>query len=153
PSAGGAPTLVTKLASGELVHRWPQVLPGGKAVIFSAYSSMYGLDSATVQVLSLRDSRRKTLVHGGTWGRYLPSGHLVYINKGTLFAVPFDLDRLEVRGTPAPVLEGVAYSEAWGSAQIDFSRTGTLVYRSSRVGGELVTVQWLDSNGNTRPLL
>jgi serine/threonine-protein kinase len=153
PSAGGAPTPVTELAPGEVVHRWPQVLPGGNAVLFNAYGSMYGLDSATVEVLSLRDGRRKTLVHGGTWGRYLPSGHLVYINKGTLFAVPFDLDRLEVHGTAMPVLEGVAYSEAWGSAQIDFSRTGTLVYRSSRVGGGLVTVQWLDSNGNTRPLL
>jgi serine/threonine-protein kinase len=153
PSAGGAPTPVTKLAPGEVIHRWPQVLPGGKAAIFSAYRSMYGLDSATVQVVSLRDGRRKTLVHGGTWGRYLLSGHLVYVNKGTLFAVPFDLDRLEVHGTPTPVLEGVAYSEAWGSAEIDFSRTGTLVYRSSRTGGGLVTVHRLDGSGNTRPLL
>lgn len=153
PSTGGAPKPVTKLAPAEVVHRWPQVLPGGKAVIFSAYSSMYGLDSATVEVLSLRDGRRKTLVRGGTWGRYLPSGHLVYINKGTLFAVPFDLDRLEVHGTPTPVLEGIAYSTAWGSAQIDFSRTGALVYRSSKTGGELVTVQWLDGSGNARPLL
>src|SRR5215471_11120284 len=127
PSAGGAPTPVKKLAPGEVVHRWPQVLPGGKAVIFSAYSSLYGLDSATVEVLSLRDGRRKTLVRGGTWGRYLSTGHLVYINKGTLFAVPFDLDRLEVHGTAAPVLQEVAYSESWGSAEIDFSRTGTLV--------------------------
>src|SRR5262249_45759578 len=70
-----------------------------------------------------------------------------------LFAVPFDLDRLEMHGTPTPVLEEVAYSTAGGSAQIDFSRTGALVYRSSRTGGELVTVQWLDGSGNTRPLL
>ena len=114
---------------------------------------MYGLDSATVEVLSLRDGRCKTLVRGGTWGRYLPSGHLVYINKGTLFAVAFDLDRLEVHGTPTRVLDGVAYSTAWGSAQIDFSRTGTLVYQSSRTGAGLVTVQLLDGSGNTRPLL
>ena len=153
PSAGGAPTPVTKLAPGEVVHRWPQVLPGGKAVLFSVYSSLYGLDSATVEVLSLRDGRRKTLVRGGTWGRYLPTGYLLYINKGTIFGIPFDLDRLEVHGTATPVMEGVAYSEASGSAQIDFSRIGTVVYRSSRVGGELVTVQWLDGYGNARPLL
>jgi serine/threonine-protein kinase len=153
PSAGGAPTPVTKLAPGEVVHRWPQVLPGSKAVIFSAYSSMYGLDSATVEVVSLRDGRRKTLVRDGIWGRYLPTGHLVYINKGTLFAVPFDLDRLEVHGTPTPVLEGIAYNAAWGSAEIDFSRTGTLVYRSGRTGRGLVTVQLLDGDGNIRPLL
>jgi serine/threonine-protein kinase len=153
PSAGGAPTPVTKLASGEVVHRWPQVLPGVKVVIFSAYGSMYGLDSATVEVLSLTNGRRKTLVRGATWGRYLPTGHLVYINKGKLLAVPFDLDRLEVRGTPEPVLEEVGYSAAWGSAEIDFSRTGTLVYQSSRTGAGQVTVQWLDASGKTRPLL
>jgi len=144
---------LTALAPGEIAHRWPQVLPGGKAVIFSAYNSMTGLDGATIEVQSLRDSHRKTLVRGGTWGRYLISGHLAYINKGTLFAVPFDPERLEVHGTPTPVLEGVEYSAAWGSAQIDFSRVGTLVYRSSKVGGGLVTVQWLDASGNSRPLL
>lgn len=146
-------TALTELAPGEIAHRWPQILPGGKAVLFSAYRSMTGLDGATIEVQSLRNRRRKTLVRGGTFGRYLASGHLVYINQGTLFAVPFDPDRLELHGTATPVLEEVAYSAAYGSAQIDFSRTGTAVYRSSRVGAGLVTVQWLDAAGNVRPLL
>ncbi|MGH9454161.1 MAG: winged helix-turn-helix domain-containing protein [Terriglobia bacterium] len=153
PSAGGTPVPVTELAPGEIVHRWPQILPGGKAVLFSAYRSLAGLDGATIEVVSLTDGRRKTLVRGGTYGQYLPSGHLVYINQGTLFAAPFDADRLEVHGTPTPVLENVAYSAAKGSAQIDLSRTGTLVYQSSKAGSGLVTVQWLDESGNTRPLL
>ena len=153
PSAGGTPTRLTELAPGEIAHRWPQILPGGRAVLFSAYSSMTGLDGATIEVQSLRDGHRKTLVRSGTWGRYLPSGHLVYINKGTLLAVPFDPERLEVHGTPTPVLEEVEYSTAWGSAQIDFSRAGTLVYRSSKTGGGLVTVQWLDASGETQPLI
>jgi serine/threonine-protein kinase len=153
PSAGGTPARLMELAPGEIAHRWPQILPGGKAVLFSAYTSMTGLDGATVEVLSLREGRRKTLVRGGTFGRYLLSGHLVYIDKGTLFAVPFDLNRLEVHGTPVPVLEDVAYSAAWGSAQIDFSKTGTLVHRSSKAAGGLVTVRWLDESGNEQPLL
>ena len=104
--------------------------------------------------MSLGDHRRKTLQRGGTFGRYLPSGHLIYVNKGTLFAVPFDLETLAVRGTPSPVLEQVAYSPGNGSAQFDFSRTGTLVYRSGgAAGGGLVTVQWLDGAGKTQPLL
>jgi DNA-binding winged helix-turn-helix (wHTH) protein len=152
-SAGGKPTPLTELAPGEMVHRWPQILPGGKAVLFSAYRSLAGLDGATIEIVSLRDGRRKTLLRGGTWGRYLASGHLVYVNNGTLFAVPFDSDRLEVRETPTPVLEDVAYSAANGSAQIDFSRNGTLVYRSSKAGSGLVTVQWLDESGATQPLL
>jgi serine/threonine-protein kinase len=98
---------------------------------------------ATIEAQSLRDGRRKTLVRGGTWGRFLASGHLVYVNQGTLFAVPFDPERLEVHGTPTPILEEVAYDSAWGSALIDFSHTGMLVYRSSKAAGGLVTVQWL----------
>jgi serine/threonine-protein kinase len=153
PSTGGTPTAVTELATGEIVHRWPQILPGSKAVLFSAYRSLAGLDGSTIEVMSLRDGRRKTLVRGGTWGRYLPSGHLVYIDQGTLFVIPFDPDRLEVRGTPMPVLEEVAYDAALGAAQIDFSRTGAVVYRNGRTASGLVTVQWLDEPGNTRPVL
>jgi len=153
PSSGGTPIPVTELAPGETAHRWPQILPGGKAVLFSAYRSLAGLDGATIEVVSLRDSRRKMLVRGGTYGRYLSSGHLVYIDQGTLFAVPFNLDRLEVHGSPTPILENVAYDMALGSAQIDFSRTGAVVYRNSKIGTGLVTVQWLDESGNTRPLL
>jgi serine/threonine-protein kinase len=79
---------------------------------------------------------------------------LVYLNKGTLFAVPFDPGKLEVHGTPSPVLEDVAYNTANGSAQFDFSRNGTLVYRGGgAIAGNLVTVQWLDASGKTEPLL
>ncbi len=153
PSVGGPPTPVTTPARGEIVHRWPQILAGGKVVLFTSYPSVTGLEGAAIEVVSLADRRQTILVHGGTWGRYLRSGHLVYIDKGTLFALPFDSDRLELRGAPTPVLEEIAYSTAWGSAQIDVSQSGTLVYRASRTGEGLVTVQWLDGTGNTRPLL
>ena len=153
PSAGGPPTSVTDLQSGEVTHRWPQILPGGKAVLFTASSSA-AFDAANIEVMSLADHRRKTLVRGGTFGRYLPSGHLVYVNRGTLFAVPFDVDRLEVHGTPAPALDQVSYNSGNGSAQLDFSPTGTLIYRSGGVtGGGLFTIAWLDGTGKVQPLL
>ena len=153
PSAGGPPTPVTELQSGEQTHRWPQILPGGKAVLFTTSTSGTGFDGANIEVISLADHRRNTLVRGGTFGRYLPSGHLIYLNRGTLFAVPFDLDRLEVRGTPSPVLDRVDYSVLTGSAQFDFSQSGTLIYRSGETGGGLLTVQWLDTAGKTQTLL
>jgi serine/threonine protein kinase/Tol biopolymer transport system component len=154
PSAGGPPTPVTELQSGESTHRWPQALPGGKAVLFTSRSTGgSGYDGANIEVMSLADHRRKTLVRGGTFGRYLPSGHLIYVNRGTLFAVPFDLDRLEVRGTPSPVLNQVGYSTLNGTAQLDFSQTGTLIYRSGEADSGLLTVQWLDAAGKTEPLL
>jgi serine/threonine-protein kinase len=158
PSAGGKPTPVTELVATEATHRWPQILPGGKAVLFTSHIQGAGFDAANVEVMTLADHRRKILQRGGTFGRYLPTskgaGHLVYINRGTLFAVPFDLDKLEVRGSPAPMLEQVAYSSNFGHAEFDFSERGTFVYRSGGAeGGGLVTVQWLDSAGKTQPLL
>jgi hypothetical protein len=103
--------------------------------------------------MSLVDRSRRTLQRGGTYGRYVPSGHLIYVNRGTLFAVPFDLNALAVRSTPVRVLEQVAYS-TYGAAQIDFSANGTLVYQS-RVAGATghFFVQWLDGTNKTRPLL
>jgi serine/threonine protein kinase/WD40 repeat protein len=152
-SAGGPPTPETDLQSGEQTHRWPQILPGGKAVLFTAHTALVGFDGATIEVMSLVDHRRKTLVRGGMYGRYLPSGHLVYVNRGTLFAVPFDVDRLEVHGTPTPVLDQIGYSTGTGSAQLDFSQTGMLIYRSGGAGAGLPIVAWLDGAGKAQPLL
>jgi serine/threonine-protein kinase len=153
-STGGVPTPLTELAQGEASHRWPQILPGGKAVLFTSNTR----DGADIVVMTLADHRRKMLQRGGTFGRYLPSsngvGHLVYINKGTLFTLPIHLDKLEVLDAPSPVLEDVAFSPENGSAQFGFSRNGTLVYRrGGTVGGELLTVQWLDGTGKMQPLL
>ena len=155
PSAGGPPTPATDLQSGETTHRWPQILPGGKAVLFTASATPAAFDGASIEVMSLADHRRKTLVRGGTFGRYLPSGHLIYVNRGTLFAVSFDVDRLQVHGTPAPVLDQVGYNAALGWAQLDFSQTGTLIYQSGGggTGGGLLTVAWLDGAGKVQPLL
>jgi serine/threonine-protein kinase len=152
-SAGGPPTPETDLQSGEQTHRWPQILPGGKAVLFTAHTALVGFDGATIEVMSLVDHRRKTLVRGGMYGRYLPSGHLVYVNRGTLFAVPFEVDRLEVHGTPTPVLDQIGYSTGTGSAQLDFSQTGMLIYRSGGAGAGLPIVAWLDGAGKAQPLL
>jgi serine/threonine-protein kinase len=120
-------------------------------VIFTSIGSL-GPDAGTVEVFSLESGRRKTLLHGGTYGRYLPNGILTYINQGTLYAVAFDLDRLEVQGSPVTMLQDVSYSSSWGFAQLDFSSDGTLVYRRDPSAGQL-TIQWLDNDGTAQPLL
>ena len=153
PSAGGTPEPLTTLASGEFTHRWPQVLPGGKVVLFTAHTTASGFDGAGIEALSLTDGRRQTLHRKGTFGRYVAGlhgmGYLTYISRGTLYAVPFDTYRMEVGGKPSPILEQVSYNPAFGFAQLDFSRNGTLVYRNSTG----VTVRWLEASGNTQPLL
>ena len=156
-SAGGTPTPVTELAGEERTHRWPQILPGGKAILFTVENFTVGFDDANVEVVSLTDHRRKTLQRGGTYGRYLPAssgkGYLTYVNRGTLFAVPFDADSLQTSGTPKPVLQQVSYSAMFGSAKLSFSRTGTLVYRSLEIDASRVVIQWLDADGKLQPLL
>src|SRR5579864_5775684 len=70
-SSGGTPTAVTELEGEERTHRWPQVLPGAKAVLFTAENVASGFDDAHIDVVTLADHHRKTLQRGGTYGRYL----------------------------------------------------------------------------------
>lgn len=134
---GGAPETVAAPADGEVALAFPQILPGGKAVLFSAYTAL-NADASSIEVMTLADHNRKTVSRGGTFPRYLATsngtGHLVYINKATLFAVPFDQDKLEIHGTPVPIVDDVAFNGTLGAGQLSFSRSGTLVYRRS--GGD-----------------
>ena len=139
PSAGGPPTPVTDLRQERLPTAGRKSCREARPCC-SRLTRRTAFDAANIEVMSLADHRRKTLVRGGTFGRYLPSGHLVYVNSGTLFAVPFDLDRLEVRGTPAPVLEQVATAPRMGSAQFDFSQAERWFTAAAERDGGLVTV-------------
>jgi len=150
PPAGGTPEPVIKSNERENIQHWPQVLPGGKAVLFTAGSLGGGLN---IDVQILATGRRKTLQRGGSNGRYLPSGHLVWVHQGALFAAPMNLDRLELAGPAVPVLEEVVSRSGHGGAQFDFSPAGTLVYLSGKGREDGVTIQWLDSAGKTQPLL
>ena len=150
-SAGGTPQTLTTLdkQGGEVTHRWPQVLPGGKAVLFTASTGVAGasFEDAQIVVYSMASGQRKTVQRGGFYARYLPSGHMVYMHEGTLFAVPFDLQRLEVTGQPTPILEGVVANPGTGGAQFSFSETGNLVYVADRGGGQSVSIYWMDHEG------
>jgi len=124
---------------------WPQVLPGGTAILFTAARDGPGaFDTSTIEVYSLVDRSRRTLLRGGTFARYLPSGHLTYFREGTMFAVPFDLDGLEVRGEAVAVLDDVAYDATRGFPELHVSASGTLVYQtgSERGGGDVL--EWLE---------
>jgi len=157
PSAGGTPTPVSEIAGEERTHRWPQILPGGKAILFTVENSTVGFDDAKIDVMTLMDHRRKTVQLGGTFGRYLAAsggkGYLTYVNRGTLFAVPFDLEKLETSGSPMPVLPQVSSSTMFGSAKLSFSRAGTLVYRSREIDASRVVIQWFGPDGRLQPLL
>jgi serine/threonine-protein kinase len=150
---GGTPAPLTQLREGELGHRWPQVLPGSTAVLFTVYTGG-GPEDASIDILSLKTHERKTLVRGGALGRDVTSsdGHayLVYVHQNTLLAVAFDARTLSVAGTPQPILNDVASIIATSPADFDVSSNGTFVYVSGR-GEPERSLFWLDETGKVEP--
>jgi serine/threonine-protein kinase len=153
PAAGGNPEPLFRLAEGETTQRWPQVLPGGKAILYSSAASLTGWEDANLVIQPLAGGPGKIVVRAAYYGRYLPSGHLVYVHQGTMFAAPFDLERLEVLGPPVPVVEDVAASPAvTGGAQFAFSGDGTLIYVPGRTISQDIPISWIDRSGRISPL-
>jgi serine/threonine-protein kinase len=150
-SKGGTPIPVVDLSADSAVPRWPQVLPGGRHVLYTAIAGA-GVDEAAIEVASLADGKRSVLVEGGTFGRYSAPHYLTYVNQGTLYALRFDPRSLEIRGEKSPVLENVSYSATFGYAQFSVSNNGVAVYRSAVSSGPLV-VALVDSAGRQTPLL
>jgi serine/threonine-protein kinase len=153
-SAGGAPKALAALdkKAGEISQRWPQVLPGGGAVLFISNRNGNDFEDAEIVVYSISSGQRKTVQWGGFYARYLRSGHVVYMHESALFAVPFDLKQLRATGQPAPILDGVVTNPARGGAQVSFSETGNLVYVAGRGGGRNVSIYWMDREGEFAPL-
>ncbi len=125
---GGAVAAITELdkADGEKSHRWPVLLPGGKALIYAALTGRTW-DEAQIVLERLDTGERRVLIRGGTSPQYAPTGHLVYGRAQSLFAVPFDLERLAVTGQPVETARDV-YIETSGAADAAFAASGLLVY-------------------------
>ena len=139
PEAGGTPERVTvpDQASGEVAHWWPEVLPGGSAILFRAQS---GAGRSGISAVSLQNGERREVIAPGNRPLYAPTGHLLYHSGLVGYAIPFDPVRLETSGASVPL------TEIAGS--IDVSATGTLAYttRSTAIlrSGELV---WVNRDG------
>jgi serine/threonine-protein kinase len=149
PENGGEPTALLEAEDGSQA-RWPQLLPGGRAVLFTTTGA--NASRTSIDVARLPGGERTTLVQGGTFARYVASGHIVYVDGGALFAAPFDARALRVTGSPVPVIGGVSFSPGFGFAQYDVSASGVLAY--ARAAGEgQSTLAWLTADGGTAPLL
>ncbi len=153
-AAGGRVETLTQLdtAAGDVTHRWPQALPGGKALLYTSHDLLANYEDASIVVRSLPEGRSKVVHRGGFHGRYLPSGHLAYVHEGTLCAAPFDLNRLDVRGPAVPMVEGVANASSSAMAQFAFSRGGTLVYAPGGTFAVHSPIDWMDRDGKAERL-
>ncbi|MCX6627928.1 MAG: hypothetical protein NTW28_09905, partial [Candidatus Solibacter sp.] len=152
PDGGGSPHALTDPATTkEATHRWPQVLPGGRTVLFTGHAITANYDEANIEVLSLETGKLKVVHRGGYHGRYVPTGHLLYVNRSTLYAVPFNLNRLEEQGASVPLLEDVAGNRSNGTGQFD-ARSGMLVYSSNRYAPKKWPVVWIDREGRQQAI-
>ena len=149
-AGGGEPEELTTPEPGAGDHLWPEILPNGEAVLFTIIDGPVA--NAQVAVLSLASGESKILIPGGSNPRYAPTGHIVYGVGGTLRAVGFDLERLEVTGDPVPVLEGVATKNS-GAANFGMSQSGFLAYITGAAGyGATYTLVWVDREGREEAL-
>jgi Tol biopolymer transport system component len=154
-ATGGEPVPVTHLggAENQVTHRWPQLLPDGENLLFTASADNNNFSQADVEAASLATGKTKVLVRNAYFGRYLPSGYLTYISGGTLFAAPFDSSRLKLSGPALPVLQDIQSDLTNGSAQLSFSQTGTAIYLTGQSVASQVTVVLVDRKGVAAPLV
>ena len=154
-STGGEPEpfLAYDSTGGELGHAWPDVLPGGKTLLFRSRRNLEP-DDFDLVALDVATRRRKVLTKGLV-ARYVEPGYVAFIRAdGALMAAPFDAGKLELTGPAVPLLEGVM-TKTFGSVDLAISPEGTLVYAPGAAEaaegiGELV---WVERDGATRTVL
>jgi serine/threonine-protein kinase len=153
PAGGGDPVELTKVdtSRGELMHRWPAAIPGTSKVLFAGSTSA-GPGAAFLAIADLATGIVTRLNLPGMMPEYASTGHLVFATAdGPVRAVPFDVARMAVRGSPVPVLEGVAV-KASGAASFTISPDGTLVYILGSGVNDNRTIVWVDRSGRETPI-
>jgi serine/threonine-protein kinase len=145
-AAGGTTALVVagieRSTAGSYYE--PEILPGGKWVLFSSRDG-------DIAVVSPKTGEKRILIKNGYLARYLPIGHLVYARGGVLMAVPFDLAALKVAGDSVPVLEKVLLDSTHRTVQYTFSGNGLLVYVPGDDMARSIPV-FVDRQNKTEPL-
>ncbi len=157
PASGGTPEEVTILdtAKGEISHRFPQLLPDGKWALFTVkFNNIATFADAVIVAENLETHERRELIRGGSYGRYLASGYLMYARDTVLYAVPFDAGNLKVTGTPLPVIQGGMMNPLAGTANFEVSKNGILIYTPiGTFGINNTTICWMDRTGKTTPII
>ena len=145
-ASGGTPELLAEARQG--VFRHPELLPDGDTLLVTSFP---GEDVGQVVAISLRTGERKVVVARGSDAQYLRTGHLLFVEEGALVAAPFDLETLELRANPVPVVDSVVQSIDSESAQFAVSDSGTLVYLDV-LNLNNARLVWVDREGGVEPL-
>ena len=149
PAGGGDPVTIAE-PDDRREYWYPQFLPGNQAVLFTA--SFNQPDAGDVMLLDLESSEKSTLVRNAVAGQYVPSGHLVFVRGGNIWATRFDLESLEVVGDPVVIEQGVRV-EVGGAIQMAVAADGTLIYiPGQQAAVENNTLGLVDRNGEVERL-
>jgi serine/threonine-protein kinase len=151
---GGETRPVSTLARTERTHRWPEVLPGGKAVLFTVGSpaSPDNYDAATIEAVIFATGERRVVWRGAAMGRYSNSGHLILSRGPALYAIPFDPDTLTTTGSPTQVVQAVARDATTGAAHFACAADGTLAVVPGSAQSGRFRLVWVDRQGAASPL-
>ena len=148
PATGGAPERVIETVNGEFLHG-PQRLPDGDHVLFTArQNGTSDWNEGQIVIQSLETGKRHIIVPRGRDGRYVATGHLLYAQSGTLFAIRFDAGRLETSGGAVSFAEDVDDAGGGsGAAHFAVSKNGSLAYVRDTATFSRSTPIWVDRTG------
>jgi eukaryotic-like serine/threonine-protein kinase len=149
---GGKAQPVTALdtSRGEFSHRWPEILPDGKSVLF-AVGTEGSWDDAVIALQTIGAQDRRVIVQGGTSPRFSASGHILFTRGGALYALPFSGQRQTAAAEAVAGVEQIVQSSD-GAAQFSISSTGVLLYVPGSDSENARALVWVDRDGNEQPL-
>jgi serine/threonine-protein kinase len=150
--AAGVPERLTTVKKGDITHRWPQVLPGGRAVLYTVSQTFASYTNARLEVQPLTGGEPRVVQRNAYYGRYVPSGHLLWLHDGTLFAARFDLKTFSTTGSPVPVVQGVESSDISGFGSVAVSDNGTLAYVAGNSSGNDAPLNWVPRDAKITPI-
>jgi serine/threonine-protein kinase len=157
---GGKPEILTTpdKAKEAISHHLPHFLPDGKGILVTIVRE--GWDThPRAALLDPKTRKWRILLEDAADARYVSTRHLVFLRRGTLMAVPFDLTRLDVMRQPVPVLANVMQAISTDSdyntcaGQFSISDSGRLVYVAGGVVADMEnSLVWVDQKGTAQPI-
>jgi serine/threonine-protein kinase len=145
-AGGGIIDVVSRLdsASGVSEHDWVQVLPGGGRALIQIWHN--SIADTEIGLLDLATGIATPIIDG-VYGRYIPTGHIVYTTvNGSLLSVPIDLASGTLSGAAIAVAERIQVDASSGAGQFSISDNGVLAYMPGGGVGSGQVV-WVDRAG------
>ena len=149
-AAGGKPEAITNVdfENGEWIHTDPELLLGGETLLFTALDG--NCNALYIVAQNVKTSKKHILIRGGNSPHYLQTEHLTYVQEGSMLAVPFDLEKLQITGPSVTVIDDIMMGRCTGT-DISISKDGSIFYMPGRYRMERLLV-WVDRQGNSEPI-